>query len=281
MSSLREQGLDSFKVNIGPGYFSVLYPKKNLNHKTAYLIGTGPSLRKIDMKKLKDKRTITFNRAYVAFEDWGFEPSYYLSIDSEDIKSTSSDINSLIKNSNIERFFLPHSIQTSSDFSGEKFVEADNVQFLIDPPQAWSILLPISHNLEIKDTNLLISPMQPNAGFMGLKMLYMMGYEEVALLGCDARYTIDKDTQRSIEWTEDGCISHEDYDPNHFRDDYFGNGQTFGRPNEQQQVYIWDCAATEINDYKLPMKVYSCSEGSNLNKFFPYIDFDEFLNGKR
>jgi len=281
MPHFKGKDLHSFKVGIGKGYFSVPYPKKNLKHKTAYLIGTGPSLKKIDISKLKDKRTITFNRAYVAFEDWGFEPSYYLSIDSEDIKSTHKDINNLIENSNIERFFLPHSIQTSSDFPGEKFIESDNVQFLVDPPEAWSILLPISHNLEIPNTNLLVSPIQPNAGFMGLKMLYMMGYEEVALLGCDARYTIDKDTQRSIEWTDDGCVSHEDYDPNHFRDDYFGKGQTFGRPNEQQQVYIWDCAATEINDYKLPMKVYSCSEGSNLNKYFKYIDFEDFISGKR
>ena len=61
--------------------------------KTAFVIGTGPSLRKIDMSKLKDKKTVTFNRAYIAFDDWGFDPTYYLSIDSNDLRSMYKDVN--------------------------------------------------------------------------------------------------------------------------------------------------------------------------------------------
>ena len=30
-----------------------------------------------------------------------------------------------------------------------------------------------------------------------------------------------------------------------------------------------------------PIKVYSCTENSNLNEFFPYIPFEDFLNGER
>ncbi len=275
----------NFFVEIAGGVVPVPLPnpKNKPKDTTAYLIGTGPSLNKIDISKLKDKRTITFNRAYVAFEDWGFEPSYYLSVDSEDIKSTYKDVNGLIKNSNIEKFFLPHMIQNNPEFEGKRFVSNEKVNFLIQVDGLWNGFMPMSHRVEIPtaDSDLIVTPILSNAGYMGLKMLYWMGYEEVALLGCDARYTLNKDTERSIEYTEDGCLSHEDYDPNHFRDDYFGKGQRFGRPNEADQIRIWNLAASEIARMRLPIKVYSCSEGSNLNDMFPYVDFEDFINGKR
>lgn len=59
--------------------------------RTAWIIGTGPSLRNIDISKLKEQHTITFNRAYVAFEDWGFDPTYYLAIDSNDMRAMYKD----------------------------------------------------------------------------------------------------------------------------------------------------------------------------------------------
>ena len=77
-----------------------------VKNKTAFIIGTGPSLKDVDVSLLKDYTTITFNRAYIAFEEWGFEPTYYLAIDGNDIRSIYKDINNLILNSNIERFFL-------------------------------------------------------------------------------------------------------------------------------------------------------------------------------
>jgi hypothetical protein len=44
--------------------------REKVKNETAWVIGTGPSLRNIDASLLKDKPTITFNRAYVAFEDF-------------------------------------------------------------------------------------------------------------------------------------------------------------------------------------------------------------------
>jgi len=73
---------------------------------TAFVIGTGPSLKDIDVSLLKDHTTITFNRAYVAFEDWGFDPTYYLAIDGNDMRSMYKDINNLIVNSKIQQFFF-------------------------------------------------------------------------------------------------------------------------------------------------------------------------------
>jgi len=258
--------------------------------KTAYLIGTGPSLNKIDVSKLKNEDTITFNRAYVAFNDWGFEPTYYLSIDVADLYSTYKDINMLIEHSNIKKFFLPHLEHFENRFDEINFKRKDNVYFMDQPPPVEMVIegkAVIGYinafrcGVINEQENSVDVVFQSCAGLCGLKILYMMGYEEVALLGCDARYRIDTESQKSIIWDEYGCTSQADYDANHFRDDYFGKGQTFGRPNESEQIKNWGHAADEIEWMNFPFKVYSCSEGSNLNQFFPYIDFEDFLSGKR
>lgn len=272
------------------------YPKRHKDKKTAYVIGTGPSLKKIDMAKLKDKTTMTFNRAYVAFEDWGFHPTYYLCIDQEDIKSIGKDVSKMVEEKKINHFFFPHQFNIGH---GNK-----NVTQLQDVPEPWMTFGVLSDYLYISDYNLMITGLIPNAGIMGMKMFYLMGYSEVVLLGCDARYRTDPESQRSISWDDDGCVSHENYDPNHFRDDYFGKGQRFGKPIEEKQMMRqWTQAKYEIDripyqiyqasgmtekeffDSFLPeeydFKVYSCSEGSALNDMFPYIPFEDFLNGKR
>ena len=183
------------------------YPKRDENKKTAYVIGTGPSLRKIDMSKLKDKPTMTFNRAYVAFEDWGFHPNYYLCIDEQDILSIGKDVSKMIDEGKIDHFFLPHEFNIGR---GKK-----NVTQLVNVPDPWMMLGSISDYVYIKENNLMVTHLMPNAGWMGMKMFYLMGYSEVALLGCDARYRTDAESQKSITWDENGCVSHEDYDPNH------------------------------------------------------------------
>lgn len=286
-----------FIPNNHPG-FDIKCPllKRDPNKKTAYVIGTGPSLRGIDMSLLRDKKTITFNRAYIAFEDWGFDPSYYMCIDSQDIKSIGEDVSNLIETSKIEHFFLPDEFKIGHG--------KENVTLLQDIPEAWALLHSLSSYIYMKDRNLIITNLMPNAGWMGVKMLYLMGYSEVALLGCDARYRVDDESQKNIVWDSNGCVSQKDYDVNHFRDDYYGKGQRFGKPvapeelkrqwmqlkveinNLPHQIYAGVKYSEEeylkissANDFQF--KVYSCSDGSNLNSIFPYIPFEEFIAGKR
>tara|TARA_A100001391_G_scaffold201935_1_gene190242 strand:- start:9992 stop:10699 length:708 start_codon:yes stop_codon:yes gene_type:complete len=233
--------------------------------KTAYIIGTGPSLKNVDMSLLKDKDTITFNRAYVAFEDWGFEPTYFLAIDGNDLRSVYKDINQLVTDSNIKKFYLlnptDNAIHESDSFQDNEkvdklFEDSDKIHFL--------------HDHEIV----------PNAGIMGLYVLKQMGYEEVAFLGCDARYKDDEESNKHITMKGREYISHADYDVNHFTDKYFGKGIHFGKPNEQEIINLWRSAKQEI-DASDDFNVYSCTEGSNLNEFYKYIKLEDFINGER
>ena len=63
--------------------------------KTLFVIGNGPSLNDIDIQKLRDKETASFNRAYIAYEDWGFYPTYYQIIDPTVFEDNKEDIKNL------------------------------------------------------------------------------------------------------------------------------------------------------------------------------------------
>ncbi len=253
------------------------------NTATAWIIGTGPSLRGVEVSKLKNEHTITFNRAYVAFDDWGFDPTYYLSIDSNDLRSMYKDVNKLIEESSIKYFFLSpcednvkHSIEHFQDEEkpNKMFVEKDNVYFIHKGPTSIKACS-LDHERRIFHTR-----HHPNAGFLAVKLFYALGYNEVAFVGCDARYKDDEESNKYITKVGGEYVSHKDYDLNHFRDDYFGKGTRFGKPNQDEIISLWSSAAKEIESLD-NFRVYSCTEGSNLNEFYKYIPFEDFLRGKR
>ena len=55
--------------------------KKIPIEKTAFIIGSGPSLNKVDIKSLSGLNTFGMNRQYISYKDWGFYPKYYTCVD--------------------------------------------------------------------------------------------------------------------------------------------------------------------------------------------------------
>ena len=102
--------------------------------KTAFVIGTGPSLRDIDMSRIKKYDCVTFNRAYIAFEVWGFVPRYYLAIDGNDIRSVYKDINCLIKENKSTDFFILDDEHYNSIHPEDSFQDGEKKLSLFD----WS-----------------------------------------------------------------------------------------------------------------------------------------------
>lgn len=45
--------------------------------KGCFLLGCGPSLNYVEVQRLAEDDTITFNRAYIAWGERGFVPTYY------------------------------------------------------------------------------------------------------------------------------------------------------------------------------------------------------------
>ena len=229
---------------------------------TAFVIGTGPSLKNIDVSLLKDYTTITFNRAYVAFEDWGFDPTYYLAIDGNDMRSMYKDINNLIVNSKIQQFFFAK-INDNEIHPEDSFQDGDRCSskdMFIDSPKVEYF-----------------SPIRivTNAGWMGIEVLASLGYKNIAFVGCDCRYKDDQESNKDITIVGSEYKSHADTDINHFRPDYFGKGISFGKPNENEILQIWKSGANKMKDRNI--NLISCTKNSKANEWYEYIPFEQYI----
>ena len=244
---------------------------------TAFVIGTGPSLNKIDMNKLKNYDCVTFNRAYVAFEDWGFVPKYYLAIDGNDIRSIYKDIGGLIKKHRNTDFFILDDEHHNSIHPETSFQNNEKKDSLFD----WNEnnLYRIRNGGDMFqgkkiDNEIHLPTFYPNAGWMGVELLYALGYKKIGFVGCDSKYKDDNESNKDITAEGGEYISHADTDINHFRPDYFGKGIHFGRPNADQIVQVWKKGSSYIpNDLEL----FSCTPDSAVNPWYEYINFDEFF----
>ena len=271
--------------------------------KTLYIIGTGPSLKNTDMSLLKDKDTITFNRAYVAYEDWGFTPTYYMCIDSNDLRSIYGDVRNLVLTTDT-KFYLSQTTDNDKhdpeDFWEEEWISdkdmlmiGPNVTICRDttrstPGEKIGIrFLDIWKN-ENPDPNIneLSFDFVPNAGCQAIILAFVLwGYDEIAFVGCDCRYKNDSESNKYLIEKGKSFRSTEDYDVNHFRDDYFGKGITFGVPNEDEIIFMWgtlkDFLPRMKNSLGKDIQIYSCTPGSNANAFYPYISLENFVAGNR
>ena len=258
---------------------------------TAFVIGTGPSLNKIDMDKLKNYDCVTFNRAYVAFEDWGFAPKYYLAIDGNDIRIMYKDLGGLIKKHKDTDFFILDNEHHNSIHPETSFQDGDKKTSLFD----WgednlyriqssgnmfqgrvihkSNTRPLPPNLEVAQSIVELPAHYPNAGWMGVELLYALGYKKIGFVGCDSRYKDDDESNKDITKEGGEYISHADTDVNHFRPDYFGKGMHFGKPNADTIVQVWEQGSSQIPE---DLELFSCTPDSAVNPWYEYIDFDEF-----
>ena len=244
--------------------------------KTGFVIGTGPSLKNIDMEKLSQYDCITFNRAYIAYKDWGFVPKYYLAFDGNDIRAMYKDINFIIEKYPETKFFILDDEHSNSIHPPESFQDGDKKDSLFDwsKPNLYRIRESrgyFSGLISGKEINLPVY--LPNAGWQGIEVLYALGYDRIAFVGCDSKYRDDAESNKDITSIGREYISSEDTDINHFRPDYFGKGMRFGAPNTSQILSIWNQGSGLIpND----LKIISCTRNSAVNPWFEYVDFNKF-----
>ena len=246
-------------------------------NKTAFIIGNGPSLNEIDISLLADQDTMSFNRAYIAYEEWGFDPTYYLTIDGNTMLSVIDDVHELVRSSNIKKFFILGQNGLIHHHPDRLLPTGDNVFHLEEtafPNSATRVP-------DIQEINgKLVYSILPNAGINGLAILRYLGYEEVAFVGQDARY-VDDTEYRDVEVEGWGKYkSFENNDKNHFRSDYFGEDCYFGKPNQDQIISLWAGVKNWI-DAQENFSVYSCTPNSNLNPYYKYIPLEQFIKGER
>jgi GT2 family glycosyltransferase len=178
------------------------------------LIGNGPSLNELDLRKLRDEYTIGVNGIFYAAERMGWDPTYYVVEDTAVMR----DNTEAIKSYPAGHKFFP-SIYRS------QVGEAPNVSFFMMnrgyyEPRSPSYCVP---RFSTDAAQRLYSGQ--SVTIINLQLAYYMGFTEIVLIGMDFSYSIPDDAK--IEGTNITSMSD---DPNHFHPDYFGKGKVWKDP---------------------------------------------------
>lgn len=135
------------------------------------LVGSGSSIKKEDLALVQGFDAISFNRSYLVFEGWGFNPTYFASFDPRAIKAISGDL--------IDRV-VPH-------VKRKVFLNASE-----------RLAFPVDERLHFIEVSSGISPQFSlesisdcyTVGASAVQVLGALGYKKILLLGVDANYTM-------------------------------------------------------------------------------------------
>ena len=208
----------------------------------AVIIGNGPSLRHTDLSRLKNEVTFGMNRIYLAFPEWGFQTSYFVSINDLVIEQCAEDIRSL----EMPKFLSWH--------SHPHFPLTEDTMFLhttyYNPAFARDVRRRVWEGATVT--------------YVAMQLAYYMGFEEVVLIGVDHSFKSTGEPNTTV-------VSEGD-DESHFDPSYFGEGFRWQLPDLE----------TSEQSYRLARQVYEsdgrrivdATIGGQL-EVFPKVDFDE------
>ncbi|MBN2499193.1 MAG: DUF115 domain-containing protein [Anaerolineales bacterium] len=211
-----------------------------------FIIGNGPSLKNTDTSLLKDEYTFGMNRIYLAFPDWGFTTSYFVSVNSLVIEQCADDILELP---------VPKFLSWRSRGS-------------IDQPTADTIFLHSTY------TGRKFAPdvrgriwEGATVTYVSMQLAFHMGFETVILIGVDHSFVAKGKPNQTV-------VSEGD-DLSHFDARYFGKGFRWQLPDldVSEQAYIM---ARE--GYKAAgRQIVDATVGGKL-QVFPKVDYNTLFS---
>jgi len=241
-------------------------------------MGNGPSLNKIDIDKLKGIDTFSVNGAFMSYDEWGFSPTYYCIIDGNSTRFLVDDIKELVKtNKYIKKFFL---CDLKDDF---KFAQIDDERVsVVTGFGSYVKFNEWENKIPNKINNL---PIQYSVTAYVIQIAIMLGYDNIGLVGVDARYAPRIDVRVDGVYTEGEhkgkpkVIFTSDNDPNHYISNYHGKGHMTSKSN------LTGVAGNDLSPYqniaklgkRIKVNINSCTDGSRVNGIFPYVDYLEFI----
>jgi hypothetical protein len=205
------------------------------------LIGSGPSLNKIDPRKLAPYDAIAFNRSWLAWDDWEFAPRYHACLDRVSIAIIGPELPPVIARHGRTRFFL------HQDAASAGIADGGNVTLcgLVDGDRFGGTFTALTDF--------------GNVGAVSLQVLQLLGYRKVLMVGVDGDYLPEKSV---------------DNDANHFRDDYARGRVPLTPALRARYTGHWPVVASECK--RLGMDVRNASPGAALTCFHQ-IELDEGL----
>ncbi len=209
----------------------------------AVILCNGPSLNKVDFDVLTRVKTIGLNKVNLLFDRTDFRPDYIVAINRHVIEQ------------NAEFYNLTEIPLFLNEQYARKIQRSANRYFL--------------HLTSLKrfakDVSMSIYSGH-TVTFAALQLAYYMGFQEVALVGCDHNFTEKGPANKEVKAR--------DIDESHFSPDYFSKGVTWELPDliESEIGYLLALKAFEEEG----RRIVNCTEGGKL-EIFPRQRLNEFL----
>ncbi|NSW51283.1 MAG: DUF115 domain-containing protein [Anaerolineae bacterium] len=210
------------------------------------IIGNGPSLNQTDVQKIRGEYTFGLNRIYLAWEEWGFRTSFYLSVNDLVVEQCSQDIMAL----DVPKFLA---------WRSRRWVQPqENLHFLYTTYTGPKFAQNASGRLWEGAT----------VTYTALQLAYHMGFSTVVLIGVDHSFASQGKPNQTV-------VSQGD-DPNHFNPSYFGKGFRWQLPDLETSEIAYRMArqAFEIDG----RQVLDATVGGKL-QVFPKVEFDTYFCG--
>ena len=217
--------------------------------KRCFVIGNGPSLKNTDISLIKDEFTFGMNRIYLAFDDWGFQTSFLVSVNDLVNEQCHEDFRDL----SLPKFFS----WRSKDLLFPEGEPDINTHFLHTTYTAPKFNRQITNRFWEGAT----------VTYICLQLAFCMGFDEVYLIGVDHSFKTAGEANKTI-------ISSGD-DPNHFSPAYFGKGFRWQLPDLDTSEAAYRLANRVYNGSG--RKVFDATIGGKLN-VFQKVDYSSLFN---
>ena len=215
-----------------------------------FVIGSGPSINRMDLSPLAGEKTFGFNAFFLIAERLGFLPSYYLVEDPLPAEDNAAAINGLEGTTRILPWDLRYCLTP-----GEETIYVHFDRFYSDFPEPGFPRM-------TSDASRVVF-WGGTVTYMAIQIADFMGFHDIYLLGIDLSYQVPKDLD-GPRITSDG------EDPNHFHPDYFGKGKRWHDPKVERMQKSFETAWQVLAGKG--RQLINATAGGNLEKV-PRVDF--------
>ncbi|BAQ18241.1 hypothetical protein GL4_2807 [Methyloceanibacter caenitepidi] len=188
-----------------------------------FLLGSGPSLNRLDLDKLRDEYTFGVNRIYLLYDRISWRPTFYTVNDWEVAPDNAGEIQERVDSIS----FIP--VRFRGLFDSMQSAYYYNSRHAERPGEFFSY--------DLEDGAIMGGTVMTCA----IQIAYYLGFDPIYLIGVDVDYKIQDTVEQSgSKRFSDGNLqflrSTQDDDINHFDPRYFGAGKRWHNPNTENMV---------------------------------------------
>lgn len=232
-----------------------------------FILGNGPSLNKTDLDLLEGETVFACNAVFLLFDRIRWRPKYYTCVDSRVLPDRAADIAAMLDSEPEMTAFFPAQLQ---DHGGGRKKTA--TRSLIAPAERRFYFNETVGTLDDLPWSQFSSDaqagvVQPHTvAITMLQLAAYMGFSEIYLVGCDARYVVPDDVERAdASNSADPRLSSTGADPNHFDPSYFGPGRKWHIPDVNLMKEHFRIAGTALE--ALGVTIKNATVGGDLDVF--------------